>query len=313
VFTVRSAVVEAPDPYEAFEGRLRESIRSLGLGRARIGHERSFEAVAPGHFAGEVLVPSDLTHGMIARAAPDATLVDAAPMLNDARARKTPREIAKLRLANRVAGFGLEAFTEHFEPGRTEADVAAQVEATIMARGTGFDAASRVRAWAHLMSGPESWRAYSLHPASSARIIQSGDLGVLELGTQVDGYWSDLTRTLVAGGAPSSRQSEMYDAISTAHAAVMTGARPGMTGGEVDALCRGEIERRGFGRCFVHPTGHGLGFRYHEPQPLLRPGNQDIVKEGMVSSIEPGLYIEGFGGMRQEENVIFTSTGVEVL
>jgi Xaa-Pro dipeptidase len=187
------------------------------------------------------------------------------------------------------------------------------VEAAIMRRGIGYEGSRHVRAWAQLMSGPSSSLAYSMHPATSDRVIERGDLGILELGTHVDGYWSDLTRTLVAGGEPNSRQTELYDAVVAAVDAVLEKAAAGMTGGAVDALARKEISRRGLGEFFVHQTGHGLGFRYHEPLPTLHPDNQGLVRAGMVSSVEPGLYATGLGGMRLEENVMFTESGVELL
>ncbi len=199
-----------------------------------------------------------------------------------------------------------------FGPGRTEAEVAAQVEAAIMSRGIGYKGARQVRAWAQLMTGPESALAYTPHPATSARRIEQGDAGLLELATVVDGYWSDLTRTLVAG-RPDARQHEIYDAVLAASKAAIRGARPGMTGAEVDALARQEIRLRGFGTAFLHHTGHGLGFRYHEPHPFLHPANAEPIEEGMVSSVEPGIYVAGYGGFRLEENVCFTEDGVEVL
>jgi Xaa-Pro dipeptidase len=117
----------------------------------------------------------------------------------------------------------------------------------------------------------------------------------------------------VAGGEPDSRQIELYDAVVAAVDAVLEKASAGLVGGAVDALARKEINRRGLGEFFVHQTGHGLGFRYHEPLPTLHPDNQDLVRAGMVSSVEPGLYVTGLGGMRLEENVVFTETGVELL
>jgi Xaa-Pro dipeptidase len=303
----------APGQHQTIQGYLQEVLREAGLERGRLGYEGSFEAVAPGHGAGEVLVPAAISLETIRGAAPEATLADAAGALDFARAVKTPQEIERLRLASEVAAFGLAAFQELYEPGRTEAEIAAGVEAAIMSRGIGYRGIGTARGWAQLMSGPGGARAYSMHPRTSARVVREGDLGVLELGTVVDGYWSDLTRTLVAGGRPEPRQTEMWDAILAAHRNVMTNARAGMTGSQIDRLTRSVIEERGLGQYYVHQTGHGLGFRYHEPIPLLHPDNEKVVQAGMVSSVEPGLYLEGYGGMRLEENVVFTEQGVELL
>ncbi len=313
VISYPMGTIGVPDPYRSVHQHLGDAIRSAGLARARIGHEGSFESVATGHTGAEVFVPSAVTTSLIEAAAPDATHVDATAILHTARARKTPIEIEKLRRANAIATFGLTAFAHYFQPGRTEAEVAAQVEAAIMSQGIGYRGATHVRSWSQLMTGPDSARAYSLHPATSARVIQEGDLGVLELATHADGYWSDLTRTRVAGTVVSRQCQEMYDSLLGAHQAVMTTARPGMTGADIDKLARNVIDERGFGPLFNHPTGHGLGFRYHEPHPLLMPGDTRPIEAGMVSSIEPGIYVEGLGGMRLEENVAFTGDGVEVL
>lgn len=307
-----SGVLNAPDPLTSVQRLLREVFPALGVERGTIGIEQNFEVVAAGHNGGDVFFPSSATLAAIGAAAPGATLVDATPVLDEARTCKTPYELTKIRRANAIAAFGLEAFRASYEVGRSEADIASRIESAIRARGIGFEGARHVRAWAQLMTGPNSALAYSLHPTTSARIVEVGDLGVLELGTLVDGYWSDLTRTLVAG-TPSERQIEMYGAIVTAVDAVMADARAGMSAGETDALARIQIERCGFGELFFHATGHGLGFRYHEPHPTLRPENPERIETGMVSSVEPGLYVEGFGGMRLEQNVAFTDSGVELL
>jgi Xaa-Pro aminopeptidase len=302
-----------PDVLQSAGRLLSEVAREAKLGRGRIGLELGFESVATGHTGGEVFVPAAATRAAVEGALPAATFVDAAPALEQSRRRKTAYEIKRLRDANEIAGFGLQAFCETYEPGRSEAEVAAAVEAAIMARGIGHAGARHVRGWAQLMTGPPSAHAHSTHPATSARRIERGDLGVLELGTVVDGFWSDLTRTLVAGGSATEQQATMYRAVTDAVDAAVRGAHAGMTGGEVDALARTVINDRGYGDLFVHPTGHGLGFRYHESAPSLRPRSQDPVEVGAVTSIEPGLYREDFGGMRLEENVVYAEDGVEVL
>jgi Xaa-Pro dipeptidase len=302
-----------PDSLDAVGRLLRQGLADARLDRARIGLELGFESVATGHTGGEVFVPAAATRAAVEGALPGATFADATPALEESRRCKTPYEIERLRHANEIAGFGLQAFRETYEQGRREAEVAAAVEAAIMARGIGYAGARHVRGWAQLMTGPPSAHAHSTHPATSARRIERGDLGVLELGTVVDGFWSDLTRTLVAGGTPSEQQMTMYRAVTDAVDAAVTGAHAGMTGGEVDALARAVIDGRGYGDLFVHPTGHGLGYRYHESAPTLRPGSLDPVEVGTVTSIEPGLYREDFGGMRLEQNVVYTKDGVELL
>jgi Xaa-Pro aminopeptidase len=313
VLTYRHGVLGTPDPYASVERLLSEAIRGAGLERARIGIELGYESVATGHTGGEVFVPAAASHGVVQRAAPEATLVDCVAVLDEARRRKSPREIDALKRCNAIAAFGLDYFHEACEPGRTEAEVASQVEAIIQARGIGYEGTAHVRAWAQLMSGARSAEAYSVHPATSARRIEAGDLCVLELATVADGFWSDLTRTVVAGGSPTDRQLEMYGAVENAVATTIMASRAGMKGETVDRIAREQVDERGFGDLFFHPTGHGLGFRYHETAPTLRPGSKDRVEDGAVTSIEPGLYIPDFGGMRLEQNVVFHEHGVEVL
>jgi Xaa-Pro dipeptidase len=313
LLTYRHGILGTPDPYTSISALLREAVVASNLQRATIGLELSDETVSAGHTGGEVAVPAQKTRATIQQAIPDATVVDATPILDQARRRKTPHEIDQLRRANTIAAFGLEAFRHYCEPGRTEAEVAAQVEAAITARGIGYQGARRVRSWAQLMSGPPSAEAYSLHPATSSRRIEAGDLAVLELGVSVDGFWSDLTRTLVAGGQPADQQTEMYAAVTAAVDAVLQHAHSGMTGHQIDAIARDTIAHRGFAELFFHPTGHGLGFRYHESAPILRPGSTDPVEDGAVTSVEPGLYLPGFGGMRLEQNVVFHPSHLDLL
>jgi Xaa-Pro aminopeptidase len=310
VLTFPAGRLGAPDVYDSVERLLCEVARK-GRVTGRIGVELDFDAISAGHQSAEMPIPGAASRRAIERALPGSQLVDVAQAVIWSRKVKTRAEIECLRRANRIASFGLDAFRSICEPGRTEMDVSAAAESAVMRGGMRVEGVRDVRAWAQTMSGAGSSAAWVMHPWSTNRRIERGDLVVLELGTVVDGYWSDLTRTLVAGGAPSAQVAEMYEAVVAAHDAVISDARPAMSEDEVDGLARSEIERRGFGRLFQHATGHALGFQYHETEIVLAPGRAGRLEPGIVTSVEPGLYLEGLGGMRLEDNVVFGDAGVQ--
>ena len=122
---------------------------------------------------------------------------------------------------------------------------------------------------------------------------------------------SDMTRVLCAG-RPSSRLRQMYRAVANAQQAALDGVRPGVTAAHVDRQARRVLESEGFGKAFVHSTGHGLGLEIHEP-PRLGKRDKTRLEPGMVITIEPGAYIRGFGGIRIEDTVVVTQSGCEIL
>ena len=300
-----------PPPMESAARLLGEIIREKKLGRKRIGYEGSFEAISPSQMAGEPYVPAVPTRQMLARLIEDEP-VDSTDVLNEIRARKTPREIEKLRLANEVAGLGLRVFKAEARPGRTEAQVAAAVEAAIYGQGIGYKGVRFARAWAQVFSGPNTIEGW-YYPVSSDRVIQAGDQVMIEMGTVVDGYWSDLTRTVVAGGKATPRQRELYQLVSAAQQASLEAARPGVPGREADAAGRRILAEAGLGDYFAHHTGHGIGFRYHEPIPSVHPASTHTLAVGHVHSIEPGVYSPEFGGLRIEDIAVVLEGGAELL
>jgi Xaa-Pro aminopeptidase len=278
---------------------------NMGNGSRRIGYEGSFESIGPpGNFA-EPNVVGEPTKQLIREGFGATELVDMSAAIEDIRLIKTEREIERIRIANEIAGFGLEAFKSAVRPGVTEIEVAAEVEATVQKKGVGYQGVQIARSVAQVTSGREDvlhWR----YATSRSKVIQEGDTVVIEMGTVADGFWADNTRTVVAGRA-SDRQREIFAAVLAAQNVAFATSRPGATGGEVDRAARELLRERGLN--YPHHTGHGTGFRYHEAKPSIVPNSTDEIKAGMAHVAEPGYYEQGVGGFRIEDDVVVTADG----
>ncbi len=297
------------DLYEEVRERLARIRDGRGLASARIGVERAFEVVAPSYRAAEPIVPAEPWNAALAEVFPAATLLDCGAAIADARKLKTAYELDKLRNANRIAELGMQRFLSEVEPGMTETQVGAMIEYAIRAEGPGRDGARLVRAAAEVAAGPDnSAGAVLLVPSTSYR-IREGDLVMVELGVVVDGYWADLTYMAVAGREPSAEQRELHNTVLRAQRAAAEQMRPGQPWSAPDEAARRVIDEAGLLDRFPHITGHGIGFRYHEFEPLLAPGADQPLEEGMVSSVEPGVYRRGFGGIRIEDIVAVGADG----
>lgn len=279
----------------------------------RIGYEGSFEVAAPPWNTAELLIPAAQTRSLLDSIFSGKELVDASSLIQEERLTKTAFEIAKLRLASEISSIGLESFERLVEPGISGVELAADIERDIMALGTGREGATRVRAFAQVAMGPdESAFGYRPNEVSTMRRLESGDIALLELGVVVDGYWADRTRVRVAG-EPSEEQIKIFNIVRQAQEAAVTAIRPGVAASQVDEAARSVIRDAGYTDSFPHITGHGLGFRYHELRPILGPESQDILEEGMLTSVEPGIYRKPSGGFRVEDDVLVTKDGGEVL
>jgi Xaa-Pro dipeptidase len=142
--------------------------------------------------------------------------------------------------------------------------------------------------------------------------MEKGDVALLELGVVVDGFWADRTRVRVAG-EPTAEQLRIFDVVRMAQEAAVNQIRPGVAAAQVDEAARRVIRDAGYADFFPHITGHGLGFRYHESAPTLSPVSAEILEEGMLTSVEPGIYRKAVGGFRIEDDVLVTKNGFEVL
>lgn len=309
--TFKFGVLGSPNPYEAVAEALKQA--AAGKGWTRVGYEGSFESVAPPWNAAEPAIPASVTHSMLQSVFGAEALVDATDMLRQQRARKTSMEIDKLRIACEIAAFGLEEFFNLADVGVSGLEIVTAVERAVMLRGSGYKGAKRVRAFAQCSTGAaETSIGYRPMEITTHRKLGSGDLALLELAVVADGFWSDRTRVRVAG-TTSQLQLDVYQAVLSAQEAAIKAIRPGIKTGVVDEAARSIIRDAGFEHGFPHVTGHGLGFGYHEPTPLLAPGGRDQIDTGMFHTVEPGVYLPEMGGIRIEDNVAMTQTGPEVL
>jgi len=223
-------------------------------------------------------------------------------ILHKIRSVKEKDEITAIREAVKVAEEVYEEVVERLKPGMSEREIAALLEYHMKLRCEG-PAFSTIVA-----SGPTSAMP---HAKPTDRKIERGDVVVIDFGARVKGYVSDITRTLIVGPV-DPMVDEVIHAVLAAQDAVFQEFKPGMTGKEVDALARKELEKAGFAQHFSHSLGHGIGLEVHEG-PAFSQGNEKTVPVGSVMTVEPGVYIAGKFGVRIEEDVLVTETGLERL
>lgn len=217
------------------------------------------------------------------------------------RAVKTPGEIERIKEAEAIGDRAFARLLPKLTAGMTEKQVAAWIEFLMKeegAEGFSFDTIAA--------SGVHSAMP---HAVPTDKKLEQGDFLTMDFGCLYQGYCSDMTRTVVIRTC-SERHREIYDTVLHAQETALAGIRPGMTGREIDALARDPIKAAGYGSCFGHSLGHSLGLEIHE-KPVFSKKEDAVIRPGMVITVEPGIYIEGFGGVRIEDVVVITEDGCE--
>lgn len=262
--------------------------RCLGRAVHRLGVEKSHLTVNRYEALSDALGPKQY--------------VDVEAPLREMRAIKSPDEIARLKNAARLVEEVLRKGLKHVAPGVMEQDIAAELEYTMKKAGVSPAFATTV------LSGEKSALP---HGATGNRKIRSGDLLLFDMGVAADGYLSDITRTFAVENV-DAKLKEIYETVLEANEQAIASVRPGAVLADVDRAARQRIEQQGYGAYFTHRVGHGLGIEVHE-YPSVHGDNQDVLRAGMVITIEPGIYLPGIGGVRIEDDVLVTPTGVELL
>ncbi|GGF76999.1 putative peptidase YqhT [Paenibacillus albidus] len=268
-----------------------ETVRELlpSGGNVRIGFEQDDVAFSAYTAYAEALKP--------------AVLVPVSKAVENLRTFKDEEELATMQRAADLADATFNHILKVIKPGMTERDVDLEMEFFMRTHGATSSSFDTIVASGERSALP--------HGVASSRVIQGNEFVTFDFGALLDGYCSDLTRT-IALGEPAPKLKEIYDIVLEAQLHTLAHIKPGMTGRECDALARDIITRYGYGAEFGHSTGHGLGMEVHE-WPRLSKLSDEIMQPGMVVTVEPGIYLPGIGGVRIEDDVVITENGISLL
>lgn len=230
-------------------------------------------------------------------------LVPAKNIIEDIRIVKEPLEIELIRQSIKITERAFRGVKEMIRQGAREDEIAIEMEYRLRKEG-----AEKVAFDTIIASGE---RGALPHGKASNKIIKNGELVIVDFGSMYKGYNTDCTRTLSTDGF-NARQEEIYKTVLMAQREAIKSVKPGLKASEIDSKARGFIADAGYGENFGHSTGHGVGLEVHE-EPRIAEGQNDIIREGSVFTIEPGIYIQGWGGVRIEDMVLVTKDGCEVL
>jgi len=242
-------------------------------------------------------VLSEMAPGVRPRLTSTQNLVESLRITKDA------EELKQIELAARIADAALEDVVPAIEPGMTEKQVAWELEKSMREHGADSISFDTIVA-----SGPNGALP---HHRPGDRTIQKGEPIVIDMGAKVNGYCSDITRTIVVG-QPDETLTKVYDTVLAAQLTAIATVQSGMSGGEADSLARTVIEQANYGENFGHSLGHGIGLAVHE-NPRVGPNSNSLLEASMVFTIEPGIYLPGWGGVRIEDMVVLENGKARVI
>ncbi len=292
------------DPFLYLYQQIKEDIDSYSSGLGKVSFIHSVGRSAPPGAAGEAPPwPSDFINNLY-KVCPHVTHIDTE--LLQLYSYKSKEDIQAINLCQSIVSLGISKFYELLVPGVTEARISALMEAEIRNQ-IGSQGVISAKGYAEVQSGKNTIDSGKFNRTSGKK-LQDGDLVLTEFAVVVNGYWADITRTGVVG-TPDINQIHIHNIVKEAQDAALSLIKPGVLGKTVDAKAREVINSYNLGKYFNHALGHGVGFRYHDPVITIAPNSTDILKEGMVVTIEPGIYNPFWGGIRIEDNILITVDG----
>jgi Xaa-Pro aminopeptidase len=234
---------------------------------------------------------------------PDCLMVSTEKLVETLTVKKDNGELAKIRKAVKITDDAFSGILDFIKPGVKELDIAAELEYRMKKNGSSTPFFQTIVASGKRSALP--------HGVASDKKIQKGEFVTMDFGAVCDGYTADLTRTVMVGKA-NRRQKQIYNIVYKAQKLAVSKARSRMKACDLDKTARDFIKQAGYGKYFGHGLGHGIGLQVHD-NPAVNPTNQLLLEPGMVITIEPGIYIPNWGGVRIEDDVLITPRGCQVL
>jgi Xaa-Pro aminopeptidase len=293
-----------PAPFRSLDLAL-ETLKQRGL-TDKVAVELNMGTQSADRMVGEPTTPTQAFFDAFRKVAGE--VVDATPLLSEARAIKTAQEIERMRLANELAALAMDYTRQHMKPGMKESEVGGMYEGFVHGLGVGYKGkVEMARAFTLVWSG----KGIATFTATGERPIQQNEPTLFEIWVCVDGYWTDLTKNACPGELTASYH-KLLDLLLRVFNEAVQFARHGASFPEMDKMVRARIAEGGYPGQPSHAICHGVGARAHEP-PFAHQAGKGTVQKGMVLAIEPGVYWPGGGGLRLEDNFLITANGNEKL
>jgi Xaa-Pro aminopeptidase len=293
-----------PAPYRSLDAVL--DVLKRGDLTRRVAIELNMGTQSVDRMVGEPTTPTQNFFDAFRKIAGE--VLDATPLLNEARAIKTAQEIERMKIANELAASAMEYTREHVRPGMKESEVGAIYEGFVHGIGVGYQGrVEMARAFTLVWSG----KGIATFTATGDRPVQANEPTLLEIWVCVDGYWTDLTKNLCPGEL-TPEYHRLVDLLLRVFGEAVRFAKDGASFPELDRMVRARIAEGGYPGQPSHPICHGVGARAHEP-PYAHQAGTGVIRKGMVLAIEPGIYWPGGGGLRLEDNFWITDSGSEKL
>jgi Xaa-Pro aminopeptidase len=307
-----ASLISLEDPAGAVSKVLKRLLPALGLETMRVSCEAGVGHITSAYVSQYIY--GNALQELVHKAIPAASLYPAGDILQTLRMSPTRSECERLRVACRIAAKAYESGVAQLTAGTSEIEAVLPFQHALIDTAAQRQDVGRTSGFFYCMSGVNAAQAYAAFQRSRYKPLQSGEPILIHCNSCVDGYWTDLTRTYVLG-TPDTQLARMYSAILTARDAALDVIRSGIRAADVDRAARDVIIKFGYGDAFKHATGHGVGFTAidHAEKPRIHPHSPDVLEPGMVFNVEPGIYIAGYGGLRDCNMVAVTDTGYDLL